>query len=69
MTTTKAAKRTHMVQVKIELDLMVPLGASSLEEVISLGRDLKVTDVVDLTGVEINDYSIRVRGAYEIDGP
>lgn len=53
--------------VTLKLDLGVDLGRLTLEEAIIKARELSVTDVVDLSGVDYNDGSIEVTGVYTND--
>jgi hypothetical protein len=50
--------------VRIVSDLCVELGNLTLEDALAKARGLKVTDIVDFNGHDVNDFSITVTGVF-----
>lgn len=59
-------KRTFTVQTRLILTQDHEVTADTIEQALEVGRTWKLSDVVDATS--INDWSIRVTGAYATNG-
>lgn len=61
-----AKLKDYYVSVMIErLWIEVPIKAASLDEALTVGRGLKLDDVVDVGEGDVVDYEQRVRGVSE----
>lgn len=54
-----------MVNFKIALEVGLEMDATTLEDALTKARGFKVTDVVNLEGLEYNDGSIAVTGLFQ----
>jgi SHS2 domain-containing protein len=57
------------VTFRVNLDVGMEISASSLEEALEKARAMNVTDVIDFTGLDHNDSSIQVVGAWTLGIP
>jgi hypothetical protein len=64
MSKPKQANKPVTAFLRIVLSVGTDLGGVPLEDALRRARELKVTDVLDLSGLDHNDSSIEVTGVF-----
>jgi len=64
MSKPKQANKPVTAFLRIVLEVGTDLGGVPLEDALRRARELKVTDVLDLSGLDHNDSSIEVTGVF-----